>query len=111
MRADPFARELDQLDHFADASAEYRPAGRALSETAPARSAGAESLPLFPPLPPAAPYPVQELGTVLSEAAQAIARKVQAPDAIAAQSVLAAASLAAQAHADVLMPYGQRRPL
>ncbi len=36
---------------------------------------------------------------------------MQAPDAIAAQSVLAAASLAAQAHADVLLPYGQSRPL
>ena len=33
------------------------------------------------------------------------------PEAIAAQSVLAAAALAAQAHADVALPYGQTRPL
>lgn len=70
-----------------------------------------EKLPLFLPLPPAEPYPIQELGPVLGDAAAAIARKVQTPDAIAAQAVLAAASLAAQAHADVLMPYGQTRPL
>jgi hypothetical protein len=36
---------------------------------------------------------------------------VQVPDAIAGQSVLAAASLAAQALADVRLTYGQRRPL
>jgi len=41
----------------------------------------------------------------------AIARKVQVLEAIAAQSVLASAALAAQAHADVILPYGQRRPL
>jgi hypothetical protein len=41
----------------------------------------------------------------------AIARKVQVPPATAAQSVLAVASLAAQAHADVLLPFGQVRPL
>ncbi len=70
-----------------------------------------EKLPLFLPLPPAEPYPIQELGPVLGDAAAAIARKVQTPDAIAAQAVLAAASLATQAHADVLMPYGQTRPL
>lgn len=33
------------------------------------------------------------------------------PPALAAQSVLAVASLAAQAHADVLLPFGQARPL
>lgn len=72
---------------------------------------GSERLPLFPPLPPAGPYPIENLGPLLAEAAHAIARKVQAPPAIAAQSILAAASLAAQAHADVRMPFGQRRPL
>jgi hypothetical protein len=70
-----------------------------------------EPLPLFPPLPPAEPYPVDALGPVLSSAAAAIARKVQVPPAMAAQSVLAAAALAAQGHADVLLPYGQPRPL
>jgi hypothetical protein len=68
-------------------------------------------IPLFPPLPPAEPFPIESLGPVLSRAAAAISRKVQVPEAIAAQSVLAAAALAAQAHADVILPYGQTRPL
>ena len=68
-------------------------------------------LPLFPQLPPAEPYPVAALGPILADAAAAIARKIQVPPAMAAQSVLAAAALAAQAHADVCMPYGQTRPL
>jgi hypothetical protein len=68
-------------------------------------------LPLFSPIPDAAPYPVKALGSTLSEAATAIASKVQVPLAMAAQSVLAAASLVASAHADVMMPYGQSRPL
>jgi hypothetical protein len=70
-----------------------------------------EPLPLFPPLPEASPYPVDALGPVLAEAAAAISRKVQVPDAMAAQSVLAAASLACSAHADVVLPFGQARPL
>jgi len=68
-------------------------------------------LPLFPELLPAEPYPVEALGPVLGRAAAAIAHRVQVPDAMAAQSVLAAAALAAQAHADVTLPYGQVRPL
>jgi hypothetical protein len=36
---------------------------------------------------------------------------VQVPGAIAAQSVLAVASLAAQAHRNVVLPFGQKRPL
>lgn len=68
-------------------------------------------LPLFPEMRPAEPYPIGALGPVLGPAASAISNKVQAPEAIAAQSVLAAASLVAQAHADVLLPYGQTRPL
>ncbi|PVE25956.1 hypothetical protein DC522_01575 [Microvirga sp. KLBC 81] len=68
-------------------------------------------IPLFPLLPPAERYPIEALGPVLAPAARAIARKVQVPEAIAGQAVLAAAALAAQAHADVLLPYGQTRPL
>lgn len=62
-----------------------------------ALAAREEPLPLFPPLPPAEPYPVDALGPVLSSAAAAIARKVQVPPAMAAQSVLAAAALAHKA--------------
>jgi hypothetical protein len=68
-------------------------------------------IPLFPPLPSAERFPVEALGPVLSRAAAAISRKVQVPEAIAAQSVLAAAALGGQAHADVMLPYGQKRPL
>src|SRR3990167_953251 len=70
-----------------------------------------EQLPLFPAPPPAEPYPVEVLGDPLGAAVRAIARKVQVPEAIAAQSVLATSSLAAQAHADVMLPFGQTRPL
>jgi hypothetical protein len=69
-----------------------------------------EPLPLFPLVSPAERYPIEALGC-LAPAAAAIARKVQVPEAIAAQSVLAVASLAAQARADVLLPFGQTRPL
>lgn len=66
-------------------------------------------IPLFPPLPNAEPYPVETLGP-LAPVARAIANKVQVPLAIAGQSVLAAASLVVQAHADVVLPFGQKRP-
>jgi hypothetical protein len=53
---------------------------------------------------PAEPFPTTALGDVLGGAVRAIIDKVQCPDAIAAASVLAAASLAVQAHADVALP-------
>lgn len=67
--------------------------------------------PLASPAMPPMPYPINALGDVLMDAARAIAAKVQCADAMAAQSVLAVASLAAQALADVRLPYGQTRPL
>ena len=70
-----------------------------------------EPLPLHPEPTPADPYPVEALGDVLSGAALAISRVVQVPEAMAAQSVLGAASLATQALADVAMPFGQTRPI
>ncbi len=61
---------------------------------------------------PGEPFPVNALGDILCAAMGAIIDKVQCPDAIAAGSVLAAASLAAQAHADVVLPpTGRPRPL
>ena len=57
------------------------------------------------------PYPVDALGEILAPAVRAIAAKVQVPAALAAQSVLSVASLAAQAVADVRLPFGQTRPL
>src|SRR5215831_7846721 len=69
--------------------------------------------PLFRELPPADPFPIGALGNVLGAAARAIHDRVQAPIAICGQSVLAAAALAVQAHADVALPIGpsQTKPL
>ncbi len=88
-----------------------------MSQFAPALAAAEpvatpEPLPLRRALPPAEPFPLAALGAVLEGAARAIMDRVQCPDAIAAQSVLGAASLAAQAHADVIIPAtGHARPL
>lgn len=57
------------------------------------------------------PFPFDGLGPILGPAARTITDAVQAPDALAGGSVLAAAAVAAQAHADVLMPHGQSAPL
>src|SRR5690606_24541310 len=56
------------------------------------------------------PYPLAALGEVLGGAAMAIVEIVQVPAALAAQSVLAAAAMAAQPHANVLRA-GQPIPL
>lgn len=68
-------------------------------------------IPLFPEIEAGKPYPIEALGPILAPAALAIARKVKAPHSLAAQSVLCVGALAAQTHADVMMPYGQTRPL
>lgn len=70
-----------------------------------------EPEPLRATLPPAEPYPVDALGDVLGKAARAIHESVKAPLALCCQSVLAAASLAAQAHYDIKLPWGERKPL
>jgi hypothetical protein len=46
-------------------------------------------------------FPIQELGNILAPAAQKICDIIQAPAAICGQSVLAAAALAVQVHADI----------
>jgi hypothetical protein len=67
--------------------------------------------PLTRKLPPADPFPVTALGDLLAPAALAIHDRVQAPIAICGQSVLAAATLAVQPHADVMLPTGHAKPL
>src|SRR6188768_640711 len=57
------------------------------------------------------PFPVGVLGDYLAPAANAIHQVIQAPLSICAQAVLSAATLAVQPHIDVVMPYGQRRPV
>lgn len=81
-------------------------------------AAGAESSVLEEPrplrreLPSASPFPLSALGELLGGAAEAIMCKVQCPDAIAAMSVLGAASLAAQGHCDISIPAtGHAKPL
>jgi hypothetical protein len=69
-----------------------------------------EKRPLHRELPPPEPFPIEALGP-LADAAKAVATLTQAPPAMAAQSVLAAATLAAQAHADVKLPHGPVAPL
>ena len=60
---------------------------------------------------PATPYPVHELGDLLGSAALAIHDNVQAPVAICGSSLLAAAALATQSFANVILPTGQPRPV
>jgi hypothetical protein len=69
--------------------------------------------PFMRKLPPADPFPVDALGSVLGGAARAINDRVQAPLAIGAQSAFGAAALATQGHADVVLPIGpgQTRPV
>ncbi len=67
--------------------------------------------PLMRSLPPADPYPADALGKVLADAAKGIHEKVQAPLALCGQCVLGAAALAVQAHGNVILPFGQTRPV
>lgn len=66
--------------------------------------------PLRRELDPPEPYPVDALGDVLAPAARVLHAVIRSPDAICAQSVLAAATLATQGHANILID-GRRLPL
>ena len=66
--------------------------------------------PLTRELAPCPPFPGDALGP-LRKAAEGVRESTQAPFAICAQSVLAAATLAVQAHRDVTLPGGGRKPL
>lgn len=70
-----------------------------------------EPEPLRAPMPKAEPYPVQALGGILGDAAQALHETIKAPLALCCQSVLAAASLAVQAHFDIALPWGEVKPM
>src|ERR1700680_4679312 len=67
--------------------------------------------PLMRDLLPADPFPAEALGDLLASAARAINDRVQAPIAICGQSVLAAATLAVQGHANVELPTKHAKPL
>jgi hypothetical protein len=102
--------EDERNAYFARAANDYD-ARKAASTPGATCSPRSEPWPLAPPIPPARPYPVATLGAILTEATESIAAKCQCAPALAAQSVLAVASLAAQRLADVRLPYGQTRPL
>jgi putative DNA primase/helicase len=57
------------------------------------------------------PYPVNELGELLGSAVLALHESIRAPVEMCGQAVLSAASLAAQAHVDVQLPSGQKKPV
>ncbi|EQD35366.1 hypothetical protein B1A_18326, partial [mine drainage metagenome] len=67
--------------------------------------------PLRATMKPAEVYPVDCLGGILGAAVNAIHETTKAPLALCCQSVLAAASLAVQAHFDVELPWGEIKPL
>lgn len=68
------------------------------------------ALTLYRALPEAPEYPVDALGPTLAKAVRAIVKQMQCPNAMAANSVLAVASLAVQARANVLLPVGEDLP-
>jgi len=69
-----------------------------------------QKLPLFRELPPAAPFPFDALAEA-REVAEAVTLRTQAPSAMCAQSILAAITLGVQAHRDVELPGGGKKPL
>jgi hypothetical protein len=66
--------------------------------------------PLMRSLSPSEPFPTHALDDLLRPMAEAIYDRVQAPMAIGAQSSLAAAALAVQGHANVVLPIGETKP-
>jgi hypothetical protein len=67
--------------------------------------------PLMREMPPPDPFPIQALSGILADAAIGIQDRTRAPIAICGQSVMAAATLAVQGHANARLPTGQLRPL
>ena len=66
-----------------------------------------EPLPLVRPAPPPQPFPTDALGPMLAPVASALHEIVQSPLAMCANSVLAAATLAAQPHVNIELPIGR----
>jgi hypothetical protein len=114
---------LDLPSYFANGSDEEKAVARHLLAKSGLNSSASEGIatlatlaaeprPLRRATPPAEAYPIYALGDVLGGAVKAIVDKVQCADAVAASSILAMGSLAAQQHADVVIPAtGMARPL
>lgn len=106
MVADTYAGRLDEAAERAEATLQrHRERNDLLQDDDPDRpgAATAAGTPeaLRRPVPPPQPYPVAALGPTLAPAFMSLQRAIQAPDAICGSSLLAAASLCTQAHADV----------
>ncbi len=84
--------------------------GRIWANAGEAREVPSEPQPLFRPLAPAGTYPAEVLGRLLSDAAEAVHLRTQAPRAICAQAVLGVAAICAQPFADVWLPTGEIKP-
>ena len=69
-----------------------------------------DPLPLVVELDPPQPFPMDSLPAILGDYGRVIQRCTQAPDAIVGNSLLAAASLAVQPYANVVLPYGATVP-
>lgn len=69
-----------------------------------------DALPLVAELDPPAPFPMAALPPILADYGNVIQRCTQAPDALVGNSLLAAASLAVQPHASVVLPHGASVP-
>lgn len=69
-----------------------------------------DALPLQAELEAPEPFPMDALPSVLSKYGCVMQRCTQAPDALVGNSLLAAASLAVQPHANVVLPYGASVP-
>jgi hypothetical protein len=94
----------EKLRNLVSALPEWKPAVAEQVRSEPPR-------PLYRDLPPADPFPVDALGEILGAAAIGIVERVRCPIAIAGQSVLAAATLAVQGHANIELPTGQVKPV
>jgi hypothetical protein len=95
------ARIIDIERHLGDMTADYLGMDR---------PDPIEAEPLFPERTRQAPYPVEVMPKTAAMATWATRRLAFVPDSLAAQSVLAAMSLAVQPHFDIRLPTGQIRP-
>ena len=114
---DPFS-VFSILEHRGDAAAAIKDAARLLgielkSEPKAGRATQSDSAapdPLRRETIPPEPFPAEALGSILYPAMQAIQETVQAPIPLIAQSLLGAAALAAQPHANIIID-GRVTPL
>ncbi len=95
----------DDVVGLADAAGEADDRSSTNSHTA-----SVERMPLRREPPAAEPFPLDALGPVLGDAARVVTNALRCPPGLAGQSILAAATLAAQAHGNVAID-GRVRPV